>query len=254
MSIHASDITTESGICKQLMCDLLPVKVVKMTTTKEKTRQDFALRLNKALDAAGYPPLNKGRQVTVAKDFGVSQEAARKWVSGESVPTTTRTTEIAQKLKVNTEWLLSGHGAMKSQGNVEPGPDIRGFVPLISWVAAGAWSAVEDPYEVGDAEKWVPCPVSHGNHTFVLRVRGISMEPEYRDGDWIFVDPDRPAGNGDHVVVRMEDDQEATFKKLVIEGDRRYLVALNPAWPDKVIEINGNATIVGTVIFSGKPR
>jgi SOS-response transcriptional repressor LexA len=224
-------------------------------TTKEQLRAQFSARLNKALDEGGYPALNKGRQVLVAKNFGVSQEAARKWVSGESIPATTRATEIARELKVNYEWLIGGQGPMRQQqANTEPGPDVKGYIPLISWVAAGAWTAVEDPYEVGDAEAWVPCPVTHGNHTFVLRVRGMSMEPEYRDGDWIFVDPDRHAENGSHVVVRLENEQEATFKKLVIEGDRRYLMALNPGWPDRVIEINGNARIVGTVIFSGKPR
>lgn len=142
----------------------------------------------------------------------------------------------------------------KQKPTIEPGPEVSGFVPLISWVAAGAWATVSDPYEVGDAEQWVPCPVSHGNHTFVLRVRGESMEPEYRDGDWIFVDPDRAAENGSHVVVRLEDEQEATFKKLVVEGEQTYLMALNPAWPDRIIRIDGNATIVGTVIFAGRPR
>lgn len=165
---------------------------------------------------------------------------------------------IAPILGCSTDWLLTGKSRTREEsapyGNIEPGPDIRGYVPLISWVQAGAWTAVSDPYELGDAEQWVPCPLPHGHHTFVLRVRGESMEPEYRDGDWIFVDPGRQPENGSHVVVRMDDIQEATFKKLVIEGGERYLMALNPAWPERIIKINGNATIVGTVIFSGKPR
>jgi len=33
----------------------------------------------------------------------------------------------------------------------------------------------------------------------------------------------------------------------VIEGDKKYLKALNPAWPEKIIEINGNATLCGVV-------
>ena len=165
-------------------------------------------------------------------------------------------TRIEQAFSLEEGWfdLPIGKSPQGTQANVEPGPDIRGFVPLISWVTAGAWSAVTDPYEIGDAEQWVPCPIPHGHHTFVLRVRGESMEPEYRDGDWIFVDPDRDPVNGSHIVVRMEDAQEATFKKLVVEGGDRYLMALNPAWPERVIRINGNATIVGVVIFSGKPR
>ena len=137
--------------------------------------------------------------------------------------------------------------------NVEPGPDIKGRVPLISWVQAGAWCEVEDLYAVGDAEEWMPCPTSHGPRTYALRVRGESMfnpheRRSFRDGDIIFVDPDRLAENGSPVIAKLDDSQEATFKQLVIEGEERYLKALNPNWPDRIIRINGNATICGVVI------
>ena len=141
--------------------------------------------------------------------------------------------------------------------NTEPGPDIQGRVPLISWVQAGAWSEIIDNLVPGDAEEWISCPVSHSPATFVLRVRGESMlnpygRPSFHDGDLIFVDPERPAVHGSLVVVRLDDDKEATFKRLVIEGDRRYLKALNPAWPEPMMQINGHATICGVVIFKGE--
>ncbi|MEF8708268.1 MAG: LexA family transcriptional regulator [Candidatus Accumulibacter propinquus] len=141
--------------------------------------------------------------------------------------------------------------------NIEPGPDIRGAVPLISWVQAGDWSSIVDNFAPGDAEEWLPCPVSHGPRTYVLRVRGESMHnphvrPSFADGDLIFVDPDRDAMHGSMVVVRLDDKREATFKRLVIEGDRRYLRALNPAWPDPIIQINGNATLCGVVILKAE--
>lgn len=141
--------------------------------------------------------------------------------------------------------------------NTEPGPDILGRVPLISWVQAGAWSEIIDNLSPGDAEEWLPCPVSHSPNTFVLRVRGESMfnphgRPSFQDGDLIFVDPERPAEHGSLVVVRLDDAKEATFKKLVIEGEHRYLRALNPAWPEPMMQVNGNATICGVVIFKGE--
>lgn len=143
------------------------------------------------------------------------------------------------------------------QPNTEPGPDIHGRVPLISWVQAGAWSEIIDNLAPGDAEEWISCPVSHSPATFVLRVRGESMlnpygRPSFHDGDLIFVDPERPAVHGSLVVVRLDDDKEATFKRLVVEGDRRYLKALNPAWPEPMMQINGHATICGVVIFKGE--
>lgn len=137
--------------------------------------------------------------------------------------------------------------------NVEPGPPTRGLVPLISWVQAGNWSQIVDNFAPGDAEDWLPCPAYFGPRTFALRVRGLSMynpggEKSYNDGDIIFVDPDRAANHKSMVVVRLDDEEEATFKQLIIEGKRTYLKALNPAWPNPIIEVNQNATICGVVI------
>lgn len=144
-----------------------------------------------------------------------------------------------------------------ADSNVEPGPDIAGLVPLISWVQAGHWAEIAGSLTPADAEEWLPCPVKCGPRTFVLRVRGESMfnphgRPSFQDGDLIFVDPDRPAVHGSLVVVRLDDADEATFKKLIVEGNERYLKALNPAWPEPIIRINGNATICGVVVFRGE--
>lgn len=71
----------------------------------------------------------------------------------------------------------------------------------------------------------------------------------FRDGDIIFVDPSRDAENGSLVIVKLVDSQEATFKQLVMEGKRRFLKPLNPAWPEQIIELSPDATISG-VVFS----
>ncbi len=132
-------------------------------------------------------------------------------------------------------------------------------VPLISWVQAGCWSDVADPFAPGVAEEWLPCPVRHGPNTYAVRVRGDSMynadgRPSYSDGDIIFVDPGRDAKHGDRVIVRLDDHAEATFKQLIAEDGRKLLKALNPVWVPRYIEINGNATMVGVVIGKWVPE
>lgn len=162
---------------------------------------------------------------------------------------------LAYILEVEPLWLSEGRGPRRRDGNVEPGSAIRGEVPLISWVQAGAWSEIVDNFAPGDAEEWLPCPRKFGPHAFALRVRGLSMEPRYQSGDIIFVDPDAGAEHGKHVVVRLDDEHEATFKQLVVEGGQRFLRALNPDWPGpKLIQIDGNATICGVVIGKWVPE
>lgn len=173
--------------------------------------------------------------------------------------------------KINHGWLRDDAGDMipsnttsnvkfsLGQGENTEFMAINDGVPLISWIQAGIWSDIEDPYAVGDAEDWLPCPVKHGPRAYCLRVRGDSMynptgRPSYADGDIIFVDPDREANNGDRVIVRLDDQKEGTFKQLLVEDGRKMLKALNPEWAPRYVEINGNATITGVVIGKWVPE
>ena len=207
-------------------------------------------------------------QAELARACKVTPVSVNDWLSGKTRSMKAETAiAAASALNVSASWLARGfgdpqHGQQPTgeqlrHANTEPGPPIRGAVPLISWVQAGHWCEVIDNFAPGDAEEWLPCPVKHGARTFVLRVRGESMwnphgRPSFQDGDLIFVDPDRDAVHGSMVVVRLDDEREATFKQLVVEGSRRYLRAANPSWPDKILQIDGNATICGVVIFKGE--
>lgn len=162
---------------------------------------------------------------------------------------------INQLLKISqlTGYPLPKEIAGGTISNVEAGPEMRGRVPLISFVQAGAWCEAADPYNVGDAEDWFACPVSHGPRTYALRVRGESMHnpggtPSFTDGDIIFVDPDREAVNKSLAIARLEESYEATFKRLLIDNGRRFLEALNPSWPNRIFEIREDARICGVVI------
>ena len=127
------------------------------------------------------------------------------------------------------------------------------LVPVVSWVQAGAWCGTLDGIRPGDAESWLPCPIRHSPNTYALVVRGVSMfDPtgahSFKDGDTIFVDPDRDADHRSLVIARLEDEHESTFKQLIIEGGQRMLQALNPSWPNRIIPINGHCSICGVVI------
>lgn len=112
---------------------------------------------------------------------------------------------------------------------------------------------MQEPLEIEGVESWLPCAVSHSSATFALRVRGLSMfnpheRRSFRDGDIIFVDPAKDFENGSLVVAKLADSKEATFKQLVVEGERKFLKPLNPSWPDPIIELPNDATICGVVV------
>lgn len=150
--------------------------------------------------------------------------------------------------------LPSSGGSSLEQSNTRLGPDIRGKLPLISWVQAGTWESVVDNFAVGDAEDWLDCPVPHSSSSYCLHVVGDSMDDGtfegYREGEIIFVDPEVVATPGDDVVVRTPDGK-VTFKRLKRDEDGLYLFGLNGK---KIIPLPEGSVFCGTVIFSGVRR
>ncbi len=170
---------------------------------------------------------------------------------------------VCDRLGVHIKWMQTGEGdrditrytlGQATESNIALPLASSGELPLISWVQAGNWCEAVDTFETGDAEAWYPCPVKHSKQSYILRVRGASMEPEYRDGDYIFIDPSVQPDHNSDVVVRLNHAGEATFKRLQYDGDRRYLQALNKSFPDPIIPLGEEAQICGVVIFSGRPR
>lgn len=127
-------------------------------------------------------------------------------------------------------------------------------VPLISWTPAGGWEETFDPYAPGEAEAWYECPGPHGKGTFVLRVRGLSMwKPDgtgYADGSLIFCDPSRPLQHGKDIIARLPERDLTTFKRYQDDGERKYLLALNPEWPpaERIIPLTEKAYCKAVVI------
>lgn len=163
--------------------------------------------------------------------------------------------KLEQGMKKPHGWMdtLHAEGARpQDENNAHDGPSLRSFHPLISWVQAGNWYEIAESFVPDYGAELLLCPVFCSPESFVLRVRGSSMEPKFHEGDLIFVDPNASPDHGKYVVVRLDESNEATFKQLIIEDGRQYLKALNPDWPNRIIEIDQETTICGVVVFKGE--
>ncbi|MBZ2192017.1 LexA family transcriptional regulator [Pseudoalteromonas arctica] len=187
-------------------------------------------------------------QIKLSEVSGITQQTLQKIEDG-TTKNPRNIEALAKALQSAPEYLRFGISD-NINNNVAPGPTIKATAPLISWVQAGAWSEISE-IKAYDAERFM-CPVNCSDLTFVLKVQGISMEPKFDEGDLIFVDPEAECIHGSYVVARLDDDNQATFKQLIIEGGHKFLKAANPNWPEQLIPINGNCTLVGKVIFTGK--
>lgn len=228
----------------------------KEALAKSSTMVDYSERLQAAM---------KLRKITVtelADGIGLSYQAVKKVFDGKSNAFTAENNARAAKhLGIYSDWLATGLGPMQIS-NTEPGPELRGMVPLISWVQAGAWCEVLEvcdvhrvcepaPPDYHDSTTYLPCPAPHSRSTFALRVKGDSMTAthgrSYPDGCIIYVDPEqRSPKNGDRIVACLEGsgDSEVTFKIYKNEDGRQWLLPLNTQHPP----LFERFTVIGTVI------
>ncbi|WP_339898240.1 S24 family peptidase [uncultured Gilvimarinus sp.] len=159
--------------------------------------------------------------------------------------------KIAREIEVAFE---KPYGWMDVDQTPNAGEPIRTKqVPLIAWVAAGSWCDSPDNYAPGDAEEWLDCPFPFSKQSFCLAVVGDSMWPDYREGEYILVDPAIEPIHNDDVVAR-EPDGKHTFKRLQITPDGTYLLAVNPDHPNRKIEIPADTQICGVVTGSWMRR
>lgn len=133
-------------------------------------------------------------------------------------------------------------------------------LPLISEVQAGGWKDIVDNFQPGDAEDWIPCPFSCGPNSFILKVSGYSMynpngDKSYSPGEFIAVDPSREPQNKQMVVARIDHEERATFKQLLIDSEGTMLLqALNPTHSPRIMSLPEGSSIVGVVIGKWTPE
>lgn len=81
---------------------------------------------------------------------------------------------------------------------------------------------------------------------FVIPIKGDSMEPDYQDGDLIFIQTSVDLNNG--VIGVFNYNGEAYIKQLVIDEDQAYLHSLNPEYKDMPITPETDFRIIGEVV------
>ncbi|WP_323888152.1 LexA family protein [Aeromonas caviae] len=170
----------------------------------------------------------KMSKAELARRVGISHASVSKWESGLNQPKGRYLNDLAAALGVTVDWLLTGDGEARAQPspevmpgyhNVEPAVIPQGTrVPVLSYVQAGHWHEMCEQATAFDGNvEYVTAGVDVGPCGFGLWLRGQSMEPFFKEGDLIIVDPDEAPQPGDFVVAK-NGSEEATFKKYRPRG------------------------------------
>ncbi|EPS1775165.1 TPA: LexA family transcriptional regulator [Klebsiella aerogenes] len=188
--------------------------------------------------------ITKTSQKELGKFCGVSDVAVGYWEKDLNLPSGEALSKLAKFFNTSIDYILYG---TEFEGRLIT--NMR-KVPVLSWVQAGFFTETKPSEILNDADRWVETSLRISDNSFALEVKGDSMTnpnglPTIPEGATVIVDPEAEAMHGKIVVARVDGTNEATVKKLVIDGPQKFLVPLNPRYPN--IHINGNCVIIGVV-------
>lgn len=199
-------------------------------------------------------------QYTIADELGITQGAVGHYLNGRNALNVEVASGFAKLLQISISDFsrsiaakvaeqaesLNGETNVKYVGEYNPGKRY----PVLSSVQAGSWSEACEPYTLKDIDIWLESDAHIQGEAFWLKVEGDSMTApvglSVPEGTFVLFDTGREPVNGSLVIAKLSDSNEATFKKLIIDGGQRYLKGLNPAWP--LVPVNGNCKIIGVAI------
>lgn len=114
----------------------------------------------------------------------------------------------------------------------------RRGAPLLGFAQAGADGYFDDSgFPVGQGWEEIELPAGGPDEVYALEISGDSMNPVYRDGDRIIVQPatDEPR-RGDRVVVKTMGGEVMAKEVARITATKLELASLNPDYPGRTLD------------------
>ena len=200
----------------------------------------FAKSLREALARAGITPS------VLAMELGVSRAIVYRWLSG-ALPSHRHARALEARLGLLNPG-LSSLAAIALPSTAHRVPLLR-KPPSPDEQGQGSDNAVEKLVEVDN---------EFSPEAFGLRVANDAMEPEFREGEIVIVDPQVRPSDGDYLVVELQDTQERTgtiwmlnqYRPRGFHRERRVfdLVPLNPAYRTITVTPDLSARMIGVVV------
>jgi len=185
-----------------------------------------------------------------AKQVGsISHQHINEIEEGTTSPTFSKVMSLLKSYHADFQDFLRETGFLPK--NTEPAPlgKMR-KIPVISWVAAGKWTETGESFLEEEVIEWIETDVK-GEHNFGLKIKGDSMEPEFKEGEVVVISPTAKAENGDYIIVKNHE-EEATFKQFKRYDNTKILHPLNSKYNDIILNKDKEYRIVGVVMEKKK--
>ncbi len=195
---------------------------------KEEAQRTLAENFAKALAEGRTTP----REIAEALD--ITEQAVSNWkrtgkIATENLP------EVARL----TGWTIAALMGVPEPSNVADAPALSGsrWVPVVGHVKAGPDGYLEElQYPVGEGEGYVEYWV-RDTSAYAVRVKGDSMHPRYRAGEFIVVTPGIEATPGRDVVVKLRDGRKLLKQLNWIRDGEIQLLSINNGYAPLTISL-----------------
>jgi repressor LexA len=177
-------------------------------------------------------------QEGLAKKVGITYPTLNKYERNHRIPNSQILGRIAKELHCNPGWLLTGEGDMLGEPSALNTIPVSN-IPVLGRVPSGFPDRVSE-----EIIEYISLPKIPSG-AYALIVKGNSMGPNIKDGDYAIFIPNSNIENGD-IVVAIDEWGESMLKRYRTKDDEVLLVSDNPEYPThRLTEKN---KIVGKVI------
>ena len=192
---------------------------IELMVHSENVRKEFSRRLAQACKEAGLD--EHGRGMAIARALKMSSKGVSKWLNAESLPRQEKMNALAKYLKTDLVWLQHGEpkGAESQRdGQISYAGKLKfGVVRVVGEAVLGVDGAIEMTEQ---PDGWLKI-YSDDPEAFGLRVKGDSMWPRIKSGEYVLIEPNTKVRSGDEVFVRTADGHNM-IKILGYERDGEY--------------------------------
>lgn len=178
-----------------------------------------------------YRAAKKLTQEQLAEKIGIAHNTYARYESDIRKPNTENAIKLAVFFGISMNELIDGYYDQNSSFTSQPYGKIIGDgkenyvrIPVLGRIPAGI--PIEAIQDVEDWEDFSLDESSSMYQYFGLKIKGDSMEPEYRDGDTVIFQQQERCNSGDDCAVMVNGD-DATFKRVRLHEHGMTLQPLN---------------------------
>lgn len=204
-------------------------------------------RLRALIDSAPY----SGSQVSFAKAAGLTEGRVSQLLDPNQSFGERSARNVATELRLGERYFEEGFGFTASldvQSNVEPALELKKSrkVPITGSVRGGDDGyLVQDVVPDGWVEYWTGDP-----QAYALRIKGDSMHPRYRAGEFVVITPSIEAQPGRDVVVKLHNGKCLLKQLNWVHADEIQLLSINNGYAPMTLpreEVECIARVAGSV-------